>query len=87
VAGAGAGLVSASPDRPAQPLAVIAHGPGNLDREQLLDLVAGQRDQPDGGGRRSAGRAIGRAAPRPARSVPAAAASTPSSRSVDRFSL
>jgi hypothetical protein len=46
VAGTGAGLMSASPDRPAQPLAVIADGPGNLDREQLLDLVAGQRDQP-----------------------------------------
>jgi hypothetical protein len=38
--------MSASPDRPTQPLAVIADGPGDLDREQLLDLVAGQRDQP-----------------------------------------
>jgi hypothetical protein len=29
----GRGLMSASPNRPAQPVAVIADGPGDLDRE------------------------------------------------------
>jgi hypothetical protein len=33
--------MSASPDRPAQPLAGIADRSGDLDREQVLDLVAG----------------------------------------------
>jgi hypothetical protein len=35
VAGTGAGLMSASPDRPTRPVAVIADGPGDLDREQI----------------------------------------------------
>jgi hypothetical protein len=38
VAGAGAGLVSASPPRPAQPVAGIAGGPGDQGGEQVLDL-------------------------------------------------
>jgi hypothetical protein len=46
VAGTDTGLMSASPDRPAQPVAVIADGPGDLDRGQVLGLIAGQRDQP-----------------------------------------
>jgi len=46
MAGAGAGLLSASPDRPGQPMAEILGGPGEQRREQVLDLVAGQADQP-----------------------------------------
>jgi hypothetical protein len=39
-------LMSASPDRPAQPMAEITSGTGEQCREQVLDLVAGQADQP-----------------------------------------
>jgi hypothetical protein len=52
VAGVGAGLMSASPERPAQPMAEITSGTGKQPREQMLDLVAGQWGQP---GRRRAG--------------------------------
>ena len=45
MAGAGAGLMSASPLRPAQPVAKITAGPSDQGREQVLELVAGQRDQ------------------------------------------
>jgi hypothetical protein len=46
VAGAGAGLMSWPPHRPAQPVA--GRGRGRVDQggEQVLDLVAGQQDQP-----------------------------------------
>ena len=44
--------MSASPSRPAQPVAEIGDRSGDQGREQVLDLVAGQRDQP--GRRRSA---------------------------------
>ena len=46
MAGAGAGLMSSSPCRPAQPVAEIAGRAGDQGREQVLDLVAGQRDEP-----------------------------------------
>jgi hypothetical protein len=39
-------LVSASPDRPAQPVAEVTSRTGSQWREQVLDLVAGQPDQP-----------------------------------------
>jgi hypothetical protein len=41
----GAGLMAASPVRPAQPMAEVASGTGDQRREQVLDLVAGQPDQ------------------------------------------
>src|SRR5215218_9235189 len=44
--GAGAGLVSASPPRPAQPMAEVVGGTDEQRGEQVLDLVAGQADQP-----------------------------------------
>jgi hypothetical protein len=55
-AGAGAGLVSASPPRPAQPVGAVGNGGGDERGEQVLDLVAGQRDEAQrwwvvGGGR------------------------------------
>src|SRR6266545_7706406 len=46
VAGTGACLMPASPDRPAQPVAAITGGTGQQCRGQVLDLVAGQRGQP-----------------------------------------
>ena len=46
MAGAGAGLMASSPDRPAQPVGAITSGPRQQGREQALDLVAGDRDQP-----------------------------------------
>src|SRR5829696_3587784 len=46
VAAAGAGLVVASPDRPAQPMAEVVGGTDEQRGEQVLDLVAGQTDQP-----------------------------------------
>src|SRR5215218_6095013 len=46
VAGTGAALVPASPPRPAQPVPTIAGRPAGLGRAQVLDLVAGQRDEP-----------------------------------------
>ena len=46
MAGTGAGLVSASPYRPAQPVGGIGDGLDDQGREQALDLVAGHRDQP-----------------------------------------
>ena len=45
MAGAGACLMSASPHRPAQPVAQITGGPSKQCREQVLELVAGHRDQ------------------------------------------
>jgi hypothetical protein len=39
VAGAGAGLVSASPERPAQPMAELSGGAGVRRREQVLDSL------------------------------------------------
>jgi hypothetical protein len=51
VAGAGACLMSSSPGRPAQPVAEVIDRAGDQGREQMLQLVAGQRDQPAGGGR------------------------------------
>ena len=50
MAGAGACLVSASPQRPAQPVGGIGDGLGGQGREQVLELVAGHRDQPRRGG-------------------------------------
>src|SRR5829696_1449155 len=44
--GAGAGLVSASPPRPAQPMAEVVGGTDEQRGDQVLDLVAGQADQP-----------------------------------------
>jgi hypothetical protein len=41
-----AGLISASPERPAQPMAEVTSGTGEQCREPVLDLVAGQADQP-----------------------------------------
>src|SRR4029453_11887133 len=46
VAGTSAGLVPASPPRPAQPVPVVAGRPAGQGGEQVLGLVAGQRDQP-----------------------------------------
>src|SRR6266508_446768 len=46
VAGAGACLMSASPDRPVQPVTAIADRLSQQRREQVLDLVAGNPDQP-----------------------------------------
>jgi hypothetical protein len=43
--GAGARLISASPERPAQPMAEVTSGTGEQCREQVLDLAAGQADQ------------------------------------------
>src|SRR5918996_6082320 len=45
VTGAGAGLVPASPPRPAQPMAEVVGGTDEQRGEQVLDLVAGQADQ------------------------------------------
>jgi hypothetical protein len=45
VADAGALLMSASPQRPTQPVGTITGGPGEQGREQVLDLVAGDPDQ------------------------------------------
>jgi hypothetical protein len=45
VAGAGAGLVSASPPRPAQPVGAVGDGGDDERGEQVLELVAGQRDE------------------------------------------
>ena len=45
VAGVGAGLVSASPPRPAQPVGAVGDGGGDERGEQVLELVAGQRDE------------------------------------------
>jgi hypothetical protein len=45
-AGASAGLLPASPPRPAQPVRVVAGRPAGHGREEVLDLVAGQTDQP-----------------------------------------
>jgi hypothetical protein len=45
VAGTSAGLPVASPPRPAQPVAGSSHGHGDQGGEQVLDLVAGQRDE------------------------------------------
>lgn len=44
-AGSGSGLVAAPPEGPAQPVDRIGSG-ANERREQPLDLVAGERDQP-----------------------------------------
>jgi hypothetical protein len=46
VAAAGAGLMSSSPQRPAQSVSKVTAGPSEQCREQMLDLVAGQPDQP-----------------------------------------
>jgi hypothetical protein len=46
VAAPGALLMSASPDRPAQPVSGVSEGDGDQGGEQVLDLVAGQPDQP-----------------------------------------
>jgi hypothetical protein len=43
--------MSSSPGRPAQPVAEVIDRAGDQGREQMLQLVAGQRDQPAGGGR------------------------------------
>jgi hypothetical protein len=48
VAGAGAGLVSASPPRPAQPVGAVGDGDDDERGEQVLELVAGQRDEAQG---------------------------------------
>jgi hypothetical protein len=46
MAGAGAVLMSASPHRPAQPVAAIAGGLDEQRGEQVLEFAAGQPDQP-----------------------------------------
>jgi hypothetical protein len=57
VAGAGAGLVPASPERPAQPVDGVSGGSGQQRGEQLLGLVAGQgRDHQEGLGEHGQGR-------------------------------
>jgi len=48
VAGAGACLMAASPQRPAQPVAAITDRLGEQCAKQVLDLVAGQGNQPGG---------------------------------------
>ena len=48
VAGAGAGLLSAPPHRPAQPVGGISGGSSQQRGEQVLGLVAGQPDQVGG---------------------------------------
>lgn len=50
MAGLGSGLVAASPSGPGEPVGCIVHGLDDLCREQSLDLVAGERDQPVRGG-------------------------------------
>ena len=45
MAGAGAGLLSASPHRPAQAVGGVSSGTGEQRGEQVLQLVAGQADQ------------------------------------------
>lgn len=50
MASLGSGLVAASPGGPAEPVGCIAHGPDDERREQSLDLVAGERNQPVRGG-------------------------------------
>src|SRR4029453_13609479 len=44
-AGAGGALMSTSPERPAQPMAMVTGGTGKQRCEQVLDLVTGQPDQ------------------------------------------
>lgn len=46
MAGAGAGLVSASPQRPVQPVGGLGGRLDDQGRKQVLDLLAGQRDEP-----------------------------------------
>jgi hypothetical protein len=46
VAGTSAGLAPASPPRPARPVAGVSDRCGDEGGEQVLDLVAGQRDEP-----------------------------------------
>lgn len=60
VAGVGAGLMAASPVRPAQPMAEVASGTGDQRREQVLDLVPVNPISPDGGGIDQASRLPGR---------------------------
>ena len=50
MAGLGAGLVATSPGGPAEPVGHVVHGLDDKYREQSLDLVAGERDQPVRGG-------------------------------------
>jgi hypothetical protein len=45
LAGTGVRLVSASPQRPAQPVGQLAQRPGGQADEQVADLLAGERDQ------------------------------------------
>lgn len=52
------GLMAASPSRPVEPKGRITHGPDEDCREQALDLVAGEWDQPGRGG--TAGVLVGR---------------------------
>ena len=50
MAGAGPGLVAASPVGPAEPVGCVVGRPNDECDEQALDLVAEQRDQPVRGG-------------------------------------
>lgn len=50
MAGLGSGLMATSPGGPAEPVGRIVHGPEDECREQALELVAGERDQPVRGG-------------------------------------
>ena len=45
MASTGAGLVSVSPQRPAQPVGQMTQRPGGQADEQVADLVTGERDQ------------------------------------------
>src|SRR6266508_3676962 len=45
MAGTGTGLMSASPQRPAQPVGAITDRLSEQGSEQVLELVAGHRDQ------------------------------------------
>ncbi len=48
MAGAGAGLLSAPPQRPVHPVGRVSGGTGEQRGEQVLQLVADQVDQPGG---------------------------------------
>jgi hypothetical protein len=46
MAGLGSGLVATSPGGPGEPVGDVVHGLEDQHREQALDLVAGERDEP-----------------------------------------
>jgi hypothetical protein len=46
MAGLGSSLVATSPGGPVEPVGHVVHGLDDKHREQALDLVASERDQP-----------------------------------------